>query len=102
MDIVCKKVVLFSKSLEKYKEEIVFIKGDKIYEGALFFPLEKDNVITKVIKEETIKDVSESLSFKILEKVFDFYLNNCSKKYSSTLSTMKHWQYINGFSNCMF
>lgn len=83
---------------EMDKRLIVFRDG-KVYEGALFFPLDADDMIMEIVSinhvEGTVWDVMNE-AYAVLK------VNGMLAKDEKTLLTMLHWQYINGFSKEMF
>lgn len=95
MKVICKKVIVNDLMMKEEEEKILFYKDGKVFEGALFFEWdEKHEELVKVLHEEEYcgDDIP------VLKKVFGFYLKHASKVYEDTLSTLQHWQHVNGFS----
>lgn len=88
--------------------EVLFIRNDRTYRGPLFWDFNEDrqtgSKIVKVI-EEWITDPTETSKDKTQEDLtcYDIYLHLCDKHgiktYESTMKTMKHWSFINGFTD---
>lgn len=94
------KATIFSEALSESKEKILFIKEDETFVAPLFFKMEtSDESIERVLKTEEINAVDEN---ELVEKVVEFYKENMNDTFESTESTMKHWQYMNSFTNQMY
>lgn len=96
MKIVAKKVLVRSTLLEETFMQILFEKDGKVYEGALFFEKDDDNVELEVVKQEEIEADSDK---ELMEKVITFYMENATKTFESTAQSMRHWQFMNGFTS---
>jgi hypothetical protein len=96
MKIVAKKVLVRSTLLEETFMQILFEKDGKVFEGALFFEKDDDNVELEVIKQEEIEADSDK---ELMEKVITFYMENATKTFESTAQSMRHWQFMNGFTS---
>lgn len=97
MKVICKKVILLDEILGEETIDIIFEKENKIYQGALFFELDTFNKVKEILKVETF----EGADIPVIRQVFNFYLENATKVSDTTISTMEHWQHINGFSPYM-
>lgn len=91
---------VYSVILEETKKNIIWFREDgKVFEGCLFFPLDADDLISKVIEAKHIEgDVYDILyaGYQFLEKY------GMKAKDDKTLTCMLHWQNVNGFSDEMF
>ncbi|MDD4804909.1 MAG: hypothetical protein PHN69_07195 [Candidatus Pacebacteria bacterium] len=96
MKIVAKKVLVRSTLLEETFMQILFEKDGKVFEGALFFEKDDDNVELEVVKQEEIEADSDK---ELMEKVITFYMENATKTFESTARSMRHWQFMNGFTS---
>lgn len=96
MKIVAKKVLVRSTLLEETFMQILFEKDGKVFEGALFFEKDDDNVELEVVKQEEIEADSDK---ELMEKVITFYMENATKTFESTAQSMRHWQFMNGFTS---
>lgn len=94
--VLAKKVLVRSELLEETFEQIRFEKDGKVFEGALFFEKDDDNVELEVIKQEVIQADSDK---ELMEKIITFYKKNAVKTFEGTAQSMLHWQFINGFTN---
>ena len=81
------------------KKNLVVYRDGKVYGGALFFPLSATHMITEVIASKYV----EGTTWDVIEEAYcQLKVNGMLAKDDSTLLTMLHWQYINGFSSEMF
>lgn len=97
MKITCQKVVI--NTFDEIEEDIVFIKNDIVFIGALFFKKDSFVKIEKVLKEEVFEsDDTIKSDIVLVKNVFNFYMQNCSKLTNDTLKTLQHWQFMNNFS----
>lgn len=91
---------VYNNLLEETERRIVWFRDDgKVFEGALFFPLEADDMITNVVESAHINaDVYDVIlaGYRMLEKY------DMKAKDDKTLTCMLHWQHVNGFSDEMF
>ena len=92
---VFKKVLLYSEILAEHYVDIVFEKDGKIYRGALFFELDLDE---KYVYEHVTENVETETDEELVERAIAFYQEWYDNTYSTTADTMKHWQYMNGFT----
>ena len=83
---------------EMKKRLVVFTEG-KVYEGALFWPMEPEDMIMEIISVNHVEGVVWDV---MLEAYAALKVNGMLVKDDSTLRTMLHWQHVNGFSDEMF
>lgn len=96
---VCQKIVFFDEILEEDEVDIIFVKDEQIFKGALFFEIQEWEQVKEVLKEEEFgADTEEELALQCI----NFYIENADKHYDSTEKTMRHWQFINGFTAHIF
>jgi hypothetical protein len=94
--VLAKKVLVRNVILEEESLKIRFRKDGKLFQGALFWTDLEDDVELKVLNQEVIEAESDN---ELVQKVIAYYLENTEKTYKGTASTMRHWQYVNGFTN---
>lgn len=83
---------------ELKKKLIVFTEG-KVFEGALFWPMDPNDMIMEVV---SVNHVEGSVWQVILNTYGLLKANGMLAKDDKTLLTMLHWQHVNGFSEEMF
>ena len=94
---VCK---VYSKLLETSEIMVVSERNGKKYFGPLFNSKDPDERITRYLREVTVEcEDSTSEDFKVYETYLDLCKEYGIKFYDSTLGTMKHWSYVNGFTD---
>lgn len=97
---VCK---VHDKILNESEIEIVVERNRKMYHGPLFWKHEEEKACGKRITRylETIKIEAEDIVEEDMA-VFNTYINLCNKYgikvHESTIGTLKHWSFINGFT----
>lgn len=81
------------------KKRLVVFKDGRVFEGALFWPMDVDDMIMEIISvnhvEGTVWDV-------MIEAYASLKANGMLAKDDQTLKSMLHWQHVNGFSDEMF
>ena len=81
------------------KKRLVVFKDGRVFEGALFWPMDSDDMIMEIVSvnhvEGTVWDV-------MCEAYGALKVNGMLAKDDQTLKTMLHWQHVNGFSEEMF
>lgn len=94
--VLATKTEVYNEILENSRIEILFLKDEKIFSGALLFKLEQDDKIVKHQKTEIIEYTNEN---ELMEKTIKFYKENAIKVFRTTEESMHHWQYMNGYTN---
>lgn len=81
------------------KKRLVVFKDGRVFEGALFWPMDADDMIMEIVSvnhvEGTVWDV-------MIEAYASLKANGMLAKDDQTLKSMLHWQHVNGFSDEMF
>lgn len=90
--------------------DILFVRNGNKYRGPLFFDFNEDLATgSKIMKtiDEWIVDPMGTSKDQAQEDLtcFDIYLELCKKHgiktYECTMKTMKHWSFINGFTDVL-
>lgn len=90
---------VYNTILGETKKKIIFFRDGKVFEGALFFPMDAEDLIMEVI---SVKYVDGTVWDVMLEAYTSMKVYGMLAKDDNTLKTMLHWQNINGFSDEMF
>ena len=92
-------VKIYDSILEETKQDIIFIRKGRKFRGALFFELDDWETVTEVLRLLKVTADSEE---ELAKKAITFYCEYAQTTYESTERTMRHWQYINGFTSHIF
>lgn len=97
MTATIKVAEVYSKILEESKLELVVEKGKDTFIGALFFKQDEDDEVRSAVDEVTVDGTAE----EIIDMCFylkwrNGILHNSDGK---AMETMRHWQFMHGFSN---
>lgn len=90
---------VYNTILGDLEKRLLVFKDGKIYEGALFFPLDESDMIMEVV---SVNHVEGTVWNVMLEAYSALKVNGMLAKDGMTLITMLHWQYVNEFSDEMF
>lgn len=101
---VIKAAKVYNNILEKTKTTIIFSRGGKEFFGPLFREKGEDDEVREVLEEVTIlrgeSEVGEVAC--VIDEYIKLAQKHGIKTYKDTEETMKHWQYVNGFSDVIF
>lgn len=90
---------VYDTILGELKKKLIVFKDGRVFEGALFWPMDALDMIMEVVSvnhvEGTVWDV-------ICEAYGALKVNGMLAKDDQTLKTMLHWQHVNGFSEEIF
>jgi hypothetical protein len=92
------KVTVYSSILETKTTKFAFEKDNRIFVNPLFGELDEDEEIVSIQWESTITAETEK---ELVENCIDLIMNNF-RTGKDIEKTMKHWQYMNGFTNHIF
>lgn len=90
---------VYNTILGETKKKVIFFRDGKVFEGALFFPMDAENLIMEVI---SVKYVDGTVWDVMSEAYSSMKINGMLAKDDKTLQTMLYWQHVNGFSDEMF
>lgn len=90
---------VYDNILGELEKRLIIFHDGKVYKGCLFFPLDGNDMIMKVI---SVNYVDGSVWDVMMEAYTSLKVNEMLAKDGKTLMTMLHWQYVNGFSDEMF
>ena len=97
---------IHNKLLGETKVDVLFYRNKKMYRGPLFWNFEDDKAtgdrVVRYLENQIINIEGEMDTTREDMECYATYLTLCDKygitKYNSTLSTMKHWSFMNGFT----
>lgn len=90
---------VYSNILGELKKKLVVFTEGKVFEGALFWPMDSDDMIMEVV---SVVHAEGNVWQVILNAYGLLKANGMVTKDDKTLLTMLHWQHVNGFSEEMF
>ena len=90
---------VYSTILGDLKKKLVVFRDGKVFEGALFWPMDSEDMIMEIV---SVNHVEGSVWDVMLEAYAALEVNGMLAKDDSTLKTMLHWQHVNVFSDEMF
>ena len=90
---------VYNTILGEMRKTLVVFKEGKVYESALFWPMEIEEMIMEVV---SVKHVEGTVLDVMLEAYSELKINDMLAKDDRTLQVMLHWQYIHGFSEELF
>lgn len=95
---------VFNNILKETKVTGIFTRNGKEFYGPLFWEKQEDDEVKEILEEVTIPDgESEKAEVScVIDKYIELAEKHGIKAYKDTEKTMKHWQYMNGFSNTIF
>lgn len=83
--------------------DVLFIRNGKTFSGGLFFKPEEWEHVEEVLEEVTIDDADEEAEvLKVIQTSIEMKKRHEMNVYDDSERTMKHWQFVNGFSNVIF
>ena len=94
-------VTIHSHILEEDKDDfVIFCNDGKVFRGALFFPLDADEMI---VATKEIKHLETDNVWDIMHTAYQMLKSHdMLARDDKTLHCMLHWQHVNGFSDEMF
>lgn len=90
---------VYDNILGETRKKVIFFRDGKVFEGALFFPMEAEDMIMEVI---SVKYIDGTVWDIMMEAYGSMKVYGMLAKDDCTLHTMLHWQHVNGFSEEMF
>lgn len=90
---------VYNTILGEMKKHLVIFTEGKVYEGALFWPMDPDDMIMEIV---SVNHVGGSVWDVMMEAYASLSVNEMLAKDGKTLLTMLHWQHVNGFSDEIF
>ena len=90
---------VYNTTLGETRKRIIFFRDGRVFEGALFFPMDAEDLIMEII---SVKYVNGTVWDVMMEAYSSMKINGMLAKDDKTLQTMLHWQHVNGFSDEIF
>ena len=94
---------MYNEIMEESNPEVLFLKNGNTFTGGLFFRLDPWEIVEDVLEEVTVNDTDEeSEVLKVIQTAIEMKRRHNIKVFDDSERTMKHWQYVNGFSEIIF
>ena len=95
-EVTVMKVKLGNELLNEVKDEVVFIKDDIIFVGALFMEFEEHHTFESIECEYKLEYQNDK---ELVKKVIEAYRDLKGDTHECTQKTMNHWQFMNDFTD---
>lgn len=80
--------------------EIYFERNGAVFVAPLFWKVDKYSTeIVEVLEEKVLSTEKDN---ELVEVCIDYYMENGGNVHPSTPNTMRHWQFIGGFSGNLY
>lgn len=95
---------VYNRLTEKTKVIGIFSRNGKDFFGPLFWEKDEEDEVKEVLAERTVLDgeSEEAEVACVIDEYIELAAKYGAKVYKDTEKTMKHWQFMNGFSNVIF
>ncbi len=95
---------IYNGLLEETKVKGIFTRNGKEFFGPLFWEKDEEDEVKEILAEVTILDgESEEAEVScVIDEYIELAKKHGLKVFKDTEKTMKHWQFMNGFSNVIF
>ncbi len=95
---------IYNGLTEETKTKGIFTRNGKDFYGPLFWEKDEDEEIKDVLAEVKMPDGEneEAEITCVIDEYIELAKKHGVKVYEDTVKTMKHWQFMNGFSDVIF